>query len=81
MKTFTDEEIDKIQQIIDTPPEYFDDIEEIVCPYCGESMNLSSDEMLYDESGYPMDCSSCNGDFILYPSMSWSWTTEKDGAE
>ena len=78
MKTFTDEEIDKIQEIIDTPLDYFEDIEEIVCPYCGESMGLSSDDNLYDESGYPMECEACDKDFVLYPSISWSWSTEKE---
>lgn len=79
MGTFTDKEIDRLQEIMNQIPDYFDEIEDIVCPHCGESMNLSSDEVLYDESGYPMDCDNCKKDFTLYPSISWSWSTDKEG--
>ena len=78
MSHFTDKELDRLQEIMNQIPDYFDDIEEIVCPHCGEGMGLSSDDMLYDESGYPMDCSNCGKDYELYPSISWSWSTEKD---
>lgn len=82
-KTFTDEEINHIQEIIDSIPDYFDDIEEIQCPHCGEvQRSLESGEPAwYDESGIIHNCDDCSKVFTIYPSCSWSYSTEANSDE
>lgn len=80
MITFTDEEIEKLQKIVDAIPDYFDDVEEIQCPHCGETQGSfeSSDPAFYNESGMVHRCESddCKKVFTIYPSCSWSYSTE-----
>ena len=79
-KLFTDEEIDKIQAIIDSIPDYFDDVEEIQCPHCGEVQHSfeSSEPGWYTEEAIIHNCENadCEKVFTIYGSMSWSWSTE-----
>jgi len=75
---FTDEEINKIQAIIDSIPDYFGVEEEIVCPHCGDAQGFTSDNTsLYDENTYKYTCENCGKDYELSSSMSFSWSTEK----
>lgn len=77
-KTFTDEEINRLQAIIDKIPDYFDDVEEIQCPHCGETQGSleSSEPAFYNESGMTHTCDDCGKVFSIYPSCSWSYSTE-----
>lgn len=82
MKTFTDEEIDKLQAIMDSIPDYFDDPEEIQCPHCGEKQSFESGEPgMYTEDAWAHKCDECNKTFSIYGSMSWSWSTEANSDE
>lgn len=77
MSTFTDEEIDKLQKIMESIPDYFDDCSEIQCPHCGETQGFDSSEPgLYTEGAWIQKCDECRGTFTIYGSMSWSWSTE-----
>lgn len=78
MGILTDEEIDKIQEIVDSIPDYFDDVEEIQCPHCGEKQGFESSEPgMYNENGFDHTCYECKESFFIAPSCSWSWSTEK----
>jgi len=77
MSTFTDEEIDKLQEIMNSIPDYFDDVDEIQCPHCGDSLGLEAAEpAFYTEETLDMECDNCNKKFTINGSMSWSWSTE-----
>lgn len=78
MSTFTDEEIDKLQAILNTPLTYFDDLSEVVCPYCGEDQRFDdADSGHYSEDCYDYKCDDCGKTFEMCGSMSWSWSTDK----
>lgn len=77
MSFLSDEDIQKIQDIVDSIPDYFDDVEEIQCPHCGELQHFDSAEpAFYTEEGWVQRCEECKGTFTIYGSMSWSWSTE-----
>lgn len=84
-RAFTDEELDKLQAIMDAVPDYFDDVEEIQCPHCGEKQGSfeSSDQSFYDESGIVHRCDDNDRKkvFTIYPSCSWSYSTEANSDE
>lgn len=57
---------------------YFDSIDEIVCPHCGEESPFeSADYGLYTEEAYKTKCDDCKKEYEIYGSMSWSWSTEQ----
>ena len=81
MSTFTDDEIEKLQDILNSIPDYFDDEEEICCPHCGNAQGFTSDDTsLYDGNTYPHKCEDCGKSYELSSSMSFSWSTEKSNA-
>lgn len=77
MGYFTDEEIDKLQAIVDSIPDYFNTEEEICCPHCGEVQGFTSDNTsLYDEETYEHQCTDCGESYELTSTMRFSWSTE-----
>lgn len=77
MSTFTDEEIEKLQAILDSIPDTFDDPEEIQCPHCGGTQGFESAEPgMYTEDAFVQKCDGCGKVFTIYGTMSWSWSTE-----
>lgn len=82
MSILTDEEIDKIQEIVNSIPDYFDDPEEIQCPHCGETQGFESGEPgMYNEDGWEHKCFECGKTFSICGSMSWNWSTETKSDE
>ena len=78
MNYLTDKEIDRLQEIMNSIPDYFDELEEVVCPNCGESTGLGDDDTgMYDEYPHDFSCENCGKDYTVTGSMSWSWSTEK----
>jgi hypothetical protein len=79
-KTFTDEQIKKLQEIVDSIPDYFDNVEDIQCPYCGADQSIESEADVYIEDWWTHHCYDCGKDFKICGSMSWSWSTEKEAS-
>lgn len=53
------------------------------CPHCGEVCSVSKNEWwkLYEEGEHEVTCPSCDGDFSVRTSVSYSFSTdEQDGA-
>ncbi|MFC8008958.1 hypothetical protein [Streptomyces cinereoruber] len=78
MKYMTDEEVERLQAIMNAIPDYFTDPEDIQCPSCGEKQSFdSSDSEIYSESSWDSKCDECGKTFSICGSTSWIWFTEK----
>lgn len=58
-----------------------ENVDEIVCPYCGHEHGDTDDLEVEDERAFYFDCESCGKEMMVQPQLVVEYTTTKSDRE